>query len=47
MTWAHDDRYVAPARERPETAGAHILAEVRWVTSTTGGFIHGLLISRS
>ena len=24
MTWAHDDRYVAPARERPETAGAHI-----------------------
>ena len=24
MTWGHDDRYVAPARERPETAGAHI-----------------------
>lgn len=29
-----------------ETAGARIQAEVRWVSSTVGGFIHGLLISR-
>ena len=24
MTWSHEEPYVAPPRERPETAGAHI-----------------------